>query len=375
MFHAVGPPLASTINATAPSSQKDTAEAGPSASLRPVPNSSHGAIAMRNNRFGNIAIRRLACITALAMIGCGGADTTGGAHTATPAHSHTGAQASLAPAHFLAAGLASAITTESCTLSGGTATMCYKITTVGAPSNHAVGAFCPTNISDGSVGGMWIDSGKTYDLTGEFIKNLATFYNDAKWKLYDDATGKVFVTDTQEAFKAAAQPNVPANYFNHCVEGKMSYVGGGISRTYLIPVDPVPLANGAGSIGRAGVGVALNGIALDPPAPVDRIKAAYTIAAFDDCGGHINPFEGYHYHAATGCMRSVSSGDAHSALIAYALDGYGIYALADASGAEPSGLDNCRGHTDTTRGYHYHVAGPGENMFIGCFRGQQGSAR
>lgn len=308
------------------------------------------------------------------MAGCVGNETAGGVDSFAPSSSFTGTQASLNPDNFMAAGLASSITTESCRLSGGTVTTCYKITTVGAPGDHAVGGFCPTNISDGSVAGMWIEGGKTWDLTGAFIKNLATFYNDARWKLYDDATGKIFVTDTQVAWQAAAQPNVPVDYYNHCVEGKMSYIGGGISRTYLIPVNPVALVNSTGSIGMSGVGIALNGITMDPPAPVDRIKAAFTIAAFDDCGGHINPVEGYHYHAAMGCTSSVASSDAHSALIGYALDGYAIFALADAAGAEPSGLDNCRGHTDTTRGYHYHVAGAGENMFIGCFHGQQGSA-
>lgn len=281
---------------------------------------------------------------------------------------------SLDPTNFTSIGLSSSITTENCTLSGGTNTTCYRITTLGVPFDHDVGPFCPRNINDNSEAGMWIESGEAYDLTGEFIKNLATFYNDNNWKLFDNSTGNIFVTDTQEAFEAAARPNVSAAYNNYCVEGKMSYINGGISKTYLIPVNPVPLTNSKDSITRSGVGVALNGVALDPPAPVDAIKAAYTIAAFDDCGGHINPFEGYHYHAATGCSSSVTNNDGHSALIAYALDGYAIYALTDPSGAEPTGLDNCRGHSDEIRGYHYHVASAGENMFIGCFKGEQGSA-
>ena len=286
----------------------------------------------------------------------------------------TDGQPSVEPANFLAAGLASPITTVNCTLSGGTATTCYRIVTVGAPSEHAVGPFCPTNISDGSVAGMWIESGLTYDLTGAFIANLATFYNDSRWQLYNTTTGKINVTDTQAAFQAAAVPNVPPAYYNYCVEGKMSYVGGGVSRTYLIPVTPVPLSSGTGSIGMSGVGVSLNGVEMDPPAPVANIKAAFDIAALDDCGGHINPFEGYHYHAATGCTSEVASTDGHAALIAYALDGYGIFARLDPLGAEATGLDACRGHSDSTRGYHYHVASAGANMFIGCFKGQQGSA-
>ncbi|MBK6488462.1 MAG: YHYH protein [Gemmatimonadetes bacterium] len=323
---------------------------------------------MGNARFDSLARVGLASMLAFAIVGCG--DTS-----STTEPIATGNEVSVNPASFLATGLASPITTENCTLSGGAVTSCYRITTVGAPTNHAVGAFCPTNISDGSVAGMWIEGGKTHDLTGAFIANLATFYNDSRWKLFDNATGRIYVTDTQAAFQAAAQPNVPAAYYNHCVEGKMSYVGGGISRTYLIPVTPVALTSGTGSIGMSGVGVALNGITMDPPAPVDRIKAAFTIAAFDDCGGHINPVEGYHYHAAMGCAGTAASTDGHAALIGYALDGFGIYAMLDAAGAESTGLDNCRGHTDGTRGYHYHVAGAGENMFIGCFRGQQGTVR
>ena len=57
----------------------------------------------------------------------------------------------------------------------------------------------------------------------------------------------------------------------------------------------------------------------------------------------------------------------------FALDGYGIFAMLDATGFEETDLDECRGHSDDTRGYHYHSASAGENMFIGCFHGAQGS--
>ncbi len=192
--------------------------------------------------------------------------------------------------------------------------------------------------------------------------------------MFDSTTGKVNVTDTQALFEAAAVPNVPLALNKYCVEGKMSYVGGGFSRTILIPVTPVALSSGTGSISMSGVGVALNGIVIDAPAPVANIKAAYTIAAFDKNGGHVNPHTGYHYHAATGSSHEVASTDGHSALIGYALDGYGIYALKDTTGTEPTALDTCRGHSDSSRGYHYHAASAGENMFIGCFKGQQGSS-
>ncbi len=317
----------------------------------------------------------LALSAAVVMSGCGGSSSDGTTTTTvtpTPTPTSSVTQATLDPAHFIAAGLASSITEESCTLSGGTTTTCYKIVTVGTPADHDVGAFCPRNISDGSVAGMWIESGETYDLTGEFIRNLATFYGDSNWQLYDTGTGDIFVTDTQEAFEGAARPDVAEEYQNHCVEGKMEYVNGGVSQTFLIPKEPVALASGTGSIGSS-VGIGLDGITIDAPAPVAAIKAAYTIAAFDDCGGHINPHTGYHYHAAMGCTSNVASSDGHSELFAYALDGYGIYAQLASDGTEPTDLDNCRGHSDDTRGYHYHAASPGENMHIGCFYGEQGS--
>ena len=307
----------------------------------------------------------LAVITALLTACGGGEDDSVYGTTITSADVR-----SMEASNFLAAGLASAVTTVSCTLSGGTTTTCYKIVTNGAPPDHAVGPFCPSSTSSGGAG-MWIESGSTYDLSGEFIKNLATFYSDSNWQLYDTSTGNIKTTDTQALFEAAAIPNTTLN--NYCVEGKMSYVGGGISRTLLIPVTPVPL-DSTGSIDAEGVGVALNGIVMDAPAPVANIKAAYTIAAFDDQGGHINPHTGYHYHAATGASHQVASSDGHAALIGYALDGFGIYALNDTSGSEATDLDTCRGHIDDTRGYHYHVASPGENMHIGCFKGEQGSS-
>ncbi len=286
-------------------------------------------------------------------------------------------QSTVDPARFLQGGLASPdIEIVDCTLSGGAQTRCYRVTTVGAPSDHEVGPFCPRNISDGAeAGGLWIENGQTYELSGAFIADLATFYNDPAWQLFDPQTGDINVTETQEACEAAARPNVDPQYQNHCVECELSYVGGGVSRTYLLPVEPVPLSQPAEIDRRNVLGVALNGIDFDPPAPVDAILGAYTIAAFDDCGGHINPFAGYHYHAATGCQTEVPSSDGHAPLIGYTMDGYGLHAMRNSDGAEPTDLDVCRGHSDSVRGYHYHAASAGENMFIGCFHGEQGSVQ
>jgi hypothetical protein len=272
----------------------------------------------------------------------------------------------LDPDMFVSGALVSDPVIVDCTLSDGTETTCYQIEGAGVPAKQTVGPFCPpTTSSSAEAGGIWLKDGEVYDIDGDFILNLAGLYADNNWKLYDDQ-GNVKITDTQVSCEAAAQPDVADEYNNYCVECSLDYIDGGISATYLIPTTPTP-ADTTGSVTQ--VGIALNGSELSAPAPLADIIGNYTIAAFDDCGGHINTHQSYHYHAATGCTEVGVQADGHAALLGYALDGYGIYGMKDSEGNEES-LDECRGITDETRGYHYHAAGPGENMFIGCFHGK-----
>ncbi|MDP5106876.1 MAG: YHYH protein [Polaribacter sp.] len=273
------------------------------------------------------------------------------------------------------------ITTVPCTLSDGTTTDCYQIVTTSIPTDHQVGPWCPTNISDGAdAGGIWLENGEVYDVDGAFIKNLATFYNDTTWSMYD-ANGDIYVTETEDDCINAANPDVTEEYENFCVECLPSYITD-LTQTWLIPITPVAqstaiyFSTGPGGPGTTTApstrGIALNGIEFSAPAPVDNILGAYTIAPFDDAGGHINVHQGYHYHAATSNIENrhvVTQTDGHSSLIGYALDGFGIYEFEDADGISPTDLDNLRGHSDGTRGYHYHVDEAGNNNFINGLKG------
>ncbi|MDT0595970.1 YHYH protein [Glaciecola petra] len=284
---------------------------------------------------------------------------------------NTTIQPEVDPFAFASGALLDSVVEVSCTLNDGSETSCYEFVIVGAPSTHEVGSFCPVDIfASADEVGIWFDGdGEVYDIDGQFIQNLPTLYNDSNWQLYDPDTGLVNVTDTLEKCDGAARPNVAAELQNHCVECSLDYVDGGISQTYTIPIQPV-LAESPTSIGRDDVGLSLNGVAIAPPAPVDAILGAYTIAAFDDCAGHINPVAGYHYHGSAGCSEIEAESDGHAAKMGYALDGFGIYGMLDQQGNESSDLDQCRGHTDDVRGYHYHAASVEENMFIGCYSGK-----
>lgn len=292
-----------------------------------------------------------------------------------------------------------------CTLSDGTKTKCYKIETNSTPTDHKMGPWCPTNIEDdASAGGIWLEGGEVYDVDGEFVKNLAGFYKDSKWKMYDN-DGNIMVTKTQEDCENAANPNVGAEYENFCVECLPSYISN-VTQSFLIPIKPVKVSEPAMFIGGGGGGpdggenkppkgdgpppgdkpkgdgpkrdsggipstrgIALNGVEFSAPAPTSNILGAYTLAPFDDAGGHINVHQGYHYHSTTGVSYSIAQPDGHAKLIGYAMDGYGICAHLDENGNEEKDLDKCRGHYDDVRGYHYHADYAGKNNFINCLNG------
>ncbi|PHI18502.1 hypothetical protein CEQ90_17640 [Lewinellaceae bacterium SD302] len=275
------------------------------------------------------------------------------------------------PTYFAAANANTTITTIACTLSDGTETQCYQIVASSLVTDHEMGPWCPDNIADdASAGGIWLEGGEVYDVDGAFVENMADFYNDDTWLMYD-ANGDIYVTDTEEDCINAANPNVGDAYRNFCVECLPSYITD-LSRTFIIPITPVPQTEAAffamnpGQITGPGLrGVALNGVEFSAAAPVNNILGAYTLAPFDDAGGHINVNQGYHYHAATGVSFSVAQTDGHPALIGYAADGYGIYGYDE----NITDLDACLGHYDDIRGYHYHVDKAGANNFINCLQG------
>ncbi len=259
-----------------------------------------------------------------------------------------------------------------CTLSSRTKTKCFSITVDIAPTGFKPGPWCPRNINESAEkGGIWIKDGQVHDVDGTFIQNMANTYNDKKWQLFDPKTGKINVTDTSETCPAAARPDVDASLQNHCVECETSYLREGANVTYTIPLTPVP-SRWKGETRFNGVGVSFSGTRFDGPAPIDAILGAYTIAPFDDCGGHVNMHVGYHIHAVKGCTKEHKSTNHHAPIIGYAMDGYPLHAQKDEKGHEPKDLDKCRGHKTDELGYHYHADDPGKNAIIPCFSGENG---
>ena len=221
-------------------------------------------------------------------------------------------------------------------------------------------------------GGIWFDGKAVYDVDGPFIKGLAETYDDKTWKLYDEE-GKVLSTDTSEKFNALVTggPTGDGEPVNLCVYGEVEWADGGgpIPAEVEIPATPVKAESPVTPGTR--LGVTLDGVVIDNSAPIDLILGNYTIGAFDDCGGHVNPQEGYHMHATTGCSDATDEvAEGETAMFGYALDGYAIYGPYEESEEADAGLDSCNGHENAKLGYHYHANPVAENKVLSCFTGQ-----
>lgn len=274
--------------------------------------------------------------------------------------------------HFNSGAIVGDVTTVDCTLSDGATTKCASVTIAGYPTSYKVGPFCPDTITtDAADAGIWFDGNGLYDLDGPFIKNLADFYNDSAWKLFDDK-GDVNVTDTKEAFEGAARPDVATEYQNHCVEGQLAWLPNGkpIQTTIQIPLSPIK-ASSASSGHPGNFGITFDGVVIAESAPVDAILGAHTIAAFDDCGGHYNPIAGYHLHGVTGCGHlEADSVEGETAMFGFAADGYPIHLPLTDSALKTIKLDKCNGHSTASEGYHYHANSAEKNAILPCLMGQ-----
>jgi len=279
-----------------------------------------------------------------------------------------GASIGLSPEHFTEGSLAEEITTEDCTLANGEETTCYRIVVVGDPSNHELTSVCPRTIED-EAAGYWMIDGESVEVDGPFIVSLPELFDDPAWQMYDPNTGEVYVTNTSEDCLAAGGMPLDPSYSNYCVECTLEHIGGAMEIEYLIPTEPV-LAEQPTELDQIAPGMSINGVQFEFPADIATIESGLQIAPIDFCGGHTNFNIGYHYHEDHGCIEGVAQCDDHAALIGYARDGFGIHTMTDEDGTEPVDLDECRGHTDEIRGYHFHALGAGENAIIGCLSGE-----
>ncbi len=117
------------------------------------------------------------------------------------------------------------------------------------------------------------------------------------------------------------------------------------------------------------IGVALNGIPFYNQYNREG-QDAVRMEVFDSCCGHPDPRGRYHYHKYPVCVKSPfkDTPGQHSPLIGYAFDGFAIYGPNGIEGKPSADLDECNGHSDGERGYHYHVTS-GFPYIVGAYKG------
>ena len=121
------------------------------------------------------------------------------------------------------------------------------------------------------------------------------------------------------------------------------------------------------------IGTAVNGVVYFNPFEQGGMNAVegYSEVWLDSCCGHPQQTGVYHYHKYPVCVKSPfkDNGKQHSPVIGFAFDGFPIYGPYESEGLMAKDavgeqtLDACNGHTDSVRGYHYHVT-PGRFPYI-----------
>ena len=141
---------------------------------------------------------------------------------------------------------------------------------------------------------------------------------------------------------------------------------------FRLPLEP-KLADQITRLPMGPIGVALNGVVFFNPFEFGGMNAVegYSEVWLDSCCGHPQQDGVYHYHKYPSCVKSPfkDDGKQHSPVIGFAFDGFPVYGpyesdrqlAMDLRGEQA--LDVCNGHTDTERGYHYHVT-PGRFPYI-----------
>jgi YHYH protein len=222
--------------------------------------------------------------------------------------------------------------------------------------------------------GDWIDrnANATYDLTikptvsgsvywpGDFdiaIKDRSR--QIVSNRLPQDPTGNFPISPNDDAYAFDRNPNSIRS----------------VAATLDLPANP-QLAKNPSCVSMGQIGILLNGGYLFNALDANG-KDAVAHEIQDSCQGHPEHRGTYHYHSITTCLNKRDRGKGHSALLGYALDGFGIYGhrLEGGKVATNKDLDVCHGHTHEidwdgkkTALYHYHATWE-YPYTIGCYRG------
>ena len=228
-----------------------------------------------------------------------------------------------------------------------------------------------TNAPGAQQDGPWINqAARTYDVTSKAVFQGRVHYHQALFTITKHATRRAVlgnglplgvptgifpVQASDPAYRFDRNPNrVTAQHI-----------------AFSIPRHPTPAP--AASCTYKEVGITLDGVQIHTPLDsTGRDELAHEIQ--DVCTGAPQPGGGYHRHALSECTPHIHE---RTALVGYALDGFGIFSPFDQNGKEltTADLDSCHGTTSkipwegkNVTMYHY-VMTRDFPYTVACFRG------
>ncbi len=222
--------------------------------------------------------------------------------------------------------------------------------------------------------GPWIH-GETWDLTEKTTVRGRVIWPDAQFAIATNGTGRVV---SRLVTGNGLPVDAPTGQFPIARDDPAFQIDRNPNRILAqdvrltLPRDPVVAASPS-CVPMGLIGVALNGVAIFN-ALDDAGRDAVAHEVQDLCNGHPQMRGEYHYHGPSPCLPGETGNET---LVGYALDGFGIYSLYDATGRELTNadLDACHGRVsdvdwDGRRARLYHYVLTREYPYtVGCFRG------
>jgi hypothetical protein len=228
------------------------------------------------------------------------------------------------------------------------------------------------NAGGAQVDGPWIDHAtQTYDFTKKAVVQGHVVWRP-DFHMSVEGAKRVFVTNDLPDHATGVfpiSPSEPAYQYDRNPNSIRT-------QTVRISLDADPGLAAEPTCAPGAVGILLTGSvlfnALDAPG-----RDAVAHETQDGCQGHPQESGVYHYHSLTTCREDKRLPDGHSALVGYAIDGFGIFGRYGEGGKAlaSADLDACHGHTHAIPWdgkivvmYHYHATWDFPYT-VGCLRG------
>lgn len=220
--------------------------------------------------------------------------------------------------------------------------------------------------------GPWFNAdGTTYDLTAKVSVDGAVAWSN-QYTSFVSGSSRVFSTNDLPNHTTGIYP-IASSDDAYLYDRNPNSIS---TQQIQFSLTANPSVAAQASCAPGAVGILLTGAVLFNAVDAgDRDAVAHEVQ--DSCQGHPQQSGVYHYHSVSTCSNDSTASNQHSALIGYAVDGFGIYGHRGENGVEVSSadLDECHGHSHTITWdgvdqvmYHYHATWDFPYT-VGCMRG------